>query len=465
MDWKKFTRIGVLAIVGISTAACGTKEANEPAAAKEEVSRISYADIKLGETGKDISTSIKVLNQRTDMLKEDYPGTSWNTYVQRFHEMYPDIQVNIEGITDYAEDSLLRLQGGDWGDIMMIPEVDKSDLPAYFLSYGSQEEVGKETNYMTRWLFDNQVYGIPSTAVGRGIVYNKKVFEQAGITTLPTSPEAFIEALSAIKEKTDAIPLYTNYAAGWTMVAWDDYISGTATGNAKYINQILLHTKAPFSDPGDGTHGYQVYKLLYDAVKLGLTEEDFTTTDWEGSKGMLNSGEIGCMVLGSWAYSQMQQAGPNPQDIGYMPFPLTVNGKQYSSASPDYNFGININSSPENQTAAMIFVKWMSEESGFSYHEGGLPIKAGDLEYPEVYQSFLENNVEFVEDEPALEGEEDLLNILNADSELMLFSGGNEKIQTLIEHAANGDMEFDAIMEEWNQRWSDAQEANGVEAK
>ena len=39
------------------------------------------------------------------------------------------------------------------------------------------------------------------------------------------------------------------------------------------------------------------------------------------------------------------------------------------------------------------------------------------------------------------------------------------KIQQIIEHASNGDMTFDDIMADWNQRWSDAQEVVGVEVK
>lgn len=461
MKWKKAASIGLAAVMAASLLACGAKEGE----GSGESTKLKYTDIKLGETGTDIKTEIKVLNNRTDLLKDDYAGKPWSSYIEEFNKEYPNITVNIEGVTDYAEDSLLRLQGGDWGDIMMIPEVDKSDLPTYFLSYGSLEDVSKEANYIKKWSFDNEVYGIPSTAVGRGIVYNKKVFEQAGIAELPATPEEFMADLKAIKEKTQAIPLYTNYFAGWTMGAWDDYVGSTATGDETYMNQTLLHTKAPFKDPGDGTHAYNVYKILYDAVQNGYTEDDYTTTDWESSKGMINNGKIGCMVLGSWAYSQMQQAGENADDIGYMPFPITVDGKRYSQADSDYNFAINIDTSAEKQEASMIFVKWMAEKSGFSYNEGGLPINAGNTAFPEVYQSFMDNNIVFLEDELAVKGEEDLKNTLNADSELMIAAGGNTKIQALIEHAANKDMSFDAIMEEWNQKWAGAQEANGVEAE
>lgn len=301
---------------------------------------------------------------------------------------------------------------------MMIPEVDKSDLSTYFLSYGDVDSVKKEVKYSNRWLYENEVYGIPITVVGRGVLYNKKVFKEAGIT---------------------------------------------ATGDAKYRNQEFVHTKDPFSDPGDGTGAYNVYKILYDAVADGLTEDDYSTTDWESSKGMLNNGQIATMVLGSWAYPQMQGAGDNADDIGYFAFPITVDGKQYSPADEDYCFGINANSDETNQKAAMIFVKWMTEKSGYSYNEGGLPIAVGDDKLPEVYQEFTDNNVEFISNEPAIEGEEDVLNELNADSELMVGAGGNEKIQAIVEHASNGDEDFDDIMKEWNEKWSDAQDTDDVE--
>ncbi|MGN0331759.1 MAG: ABC transporter substrate-binding protein [Lachnospiraceae bacterium] len=461
MRWKKAMAVALSAMMAVSLAACGGGEKSGGG----ETSDVKYSDIKLGEDYTDLKADIKLLTNRTDMLDAEYPGKNWDAYLAEFNKDYPDIKVEIEGITDYAQDSLLRLQGGDWGDIMMIPEVDKSDLSSYFLSYGDVDSVSEEVKYPNRWLYDGEVYGIPCTVVGRGIVYNKKVFEDAGITDTLKTPEEFVDALKAIKDKTDAIPLYTNYVAGWTMGAWDDYTAVTATGDAKFRNQEFAHADNPFTDPGDGTGAYNVYKILYDAVENGLTEDDYSTTDWEGSKSMLNSGQVGCMVLGSWAYPQMQQAGDKPEDVGYMPFPMQVGGKLYSPADEDYCFGINVDTDADKQTAAMVFVKWMTEKSGYSYNEGGLPIAVGDEEYPEVYQEFLDNDVQFVSNEPAIEGEEDLLNEMNAESELMVAAGGNEKVQAIVEHAANKDMSFDEIMDEWNQKWSTAQENLGVEVK
>ena len=458
----KVLSIALAALTALSFAGCSKKDA----AAKTSADGLaSYADVELGKTYTDVTTTIKVLTQRTDMLKPDYPGVGYAKYVEEFNKLYPNITVNVEGITDYEQTALLRLPSKDWGDIMMIPSVDKKDLPTYFESFGSYETMNKQVRFANRWVFDNNVYGIPSTGAARGVLYNKKVFAAAGIDKLPKTPDEFIADLKLIKEKTEAVPMYTNYFAGWTMGAWDDYISGTATGDADYINNKFLHAKDPFKNYNDGTHPYAVYKVLYDAVANGLTEDDYTTTDWESSKGKLNRGEIGTMVLGSWAFTQMQSAGPNPDDIGYMSFPITVNAKQYASAGADYCFGINANAAVDNKKAALLFVKFMTEKSGFSYNEGGIPIGATDNNYPAAYASFGENNVTYVADNSSVAGEEDLLNKLNADSELNFVNGGNDKIQAIIEHAANKDMSFDDIMNEWNAKWTKAQTAEGVTTK
>ena len=381
MKLKKFLAIALVGAMTTSLAACGSSTSKDSSSSADKDSAssassdstesasgssdLNYADIELGKSFTDVKTTIKLFNHRTDMSQKDYNGETWDQYVADFNKLYPNIKVEVETDTNYADDALTRLQGGDWGDIMMIPAVDKSDLSTYFLPYGDLKTMQGQINYATAWEYKDVVYGVPSIATAQGIVYNKKVFEEAGITTLPKTPDEFITDLQAIKDKTDATPLYTNYAAGWTMGAWDAYIGSVATGDNTYMNQKLVHTKDPFQDYGDGTHANAVYKVLYDAVSKKLTEDDYSTTDWEGSKTQMNQGKIGCMVLGSWAFPQMQAAGANADDIGYMAFPISVNGKQYTVAGADYSYGINKDASKENQEASMVFVKWMTEKSGF----------------------------------------------------------------------------------------------------
>lgn len=475
MKLKKIMALTLVSTMVLSLAGCGTKaestessentdtvqeetaETEEVAETTEETTEESgYQQIVLGETGTDITTTIKWITHRTDLVESG----KIDEYVSTFNEIYPNITVEVEGVTNYADDALLRLTSNDWGDIMMIPAVDKAELSNYFISYGDFDSLDKDYNFITNWMYENEIYGMPSTANAQGILYNKKVFEAAGITELPKTPDEFIAALQAVKENTDAIPLYTNYAAEWTMGAWDAYIGGSATGNADFMNKELPYAKDPFADNGKQSGPYALYKLLYDVVSNELIEDDYTTTDWEGCKAMINNGEIATMVLGSWAVPQMQQAGPNAEDIGYMSFPITIDGKQYASAGPDYCYGINVNASEDNIMASGIFVKFMVDQSGFAFDEGGLPALRSDTNYPEVYAAF--DGIEFLVDTPADAGKEDVLNELNSETELMINQGGNTKLMEIVEHAANGDMTFDEIMAEWNQKWSDAQESLGI---
>ena len=426
----------------------------DEAAAPAASSGVTYASINLGEDYKDLTTTIKFIHHKTDR-EED--GTI-SDLIAKFNELYPNIMVETEGITDYQEDALLRLSAGDWGDVMFIPAVDKAELSTYFIPFGTVEEMSEYVNFADEWMYDNMCYGIGFMGNAHGILYNKKVFADAGITELPKTPDEFIAALQAIKDNTDAIPLYTNYAAGWTMGGqWDAFLGAITTSDETWLNQKFVHTAEPFKDNGDGTGAYALYKILYDAVEKGLIEDDYTTTDWEGCKPMINNGEIGCMVLGSWAIAQMKAAGDHPDDIGYMPFPITVGSKQYATAGPDYSYAINANASEENQAAAMVFVKWMVEESGWCEIEGGYPISKT------APTSFVFEGVEVVRNIPALEGEEDFLNEMNAESELSFNAGGDAKVQRIVEAAFTGVETFDDIMADWTQVWNDAQEACGIE--
>ena len=104
------------------------------------------------------------------------------------------------------------------------------------------------------------------------------------------------------------------------------------------------------------------------------------------------------MVLGSWAIVQMQAAGDHADDIGYMPFPITVKGTQYASAGADYCYGVNKNTTDDKKLAAMLYIKWLTESSNFAYDQGGVPVLKSQ-EYPDTLKAF--DCIDLVEDAPA----------------------------------------------------------------
>lgn len=410
--------------------------------------------LTLGTDYTDLDTEIRFLTFRTDIMDK------LNAMAAEFNKTYPNITITYEGVNNYEESVIMKLSSGsNWGDIMMIPHIESDVIDDHFMPLGTLSELSKNYRFTQTWEQDGLVYGIPSTGNAYGIMYNKQVFADAGISVLPKTPTEFIAALTAIKQNTTAIPLYTNYADEWPMSSWDAHIGVVATGNTNYINNVMIHENNPFSNRNNETGPYAVYKILYDAVAQGLIEDDYTTTSEAASYGMLNNGEIGCLVLGSWACVQAMGAGNNPNDVGYMPFPISINGQQYISIGPDYSYGINKYTSYEKKVASSLYIKWLTEKSGYAVSEGGIPIYKSET-LPDMYSDIA--NLPMLEESVATSENKGIFEKLNFETELAFNANGNSKVQEIVECAFNGSKTFDQIMNSWNTKWRNAQNKYGV---
>ncbi|MGF7143321.1 ABC-type glycerol-3-phosphate transport system substrate-binding protein [Anaerotaenia torta] len=451
---KKLAILLCFVMLGALLAGCKKEAPANSTADKGEKKGAESQTIFGSEVSNDIAAELTVFTNRTDLI-----DTVFQDYIKEFNKLYPNVKIEYEAMTNYEEDVTIRLTTENWGDICMIPKtVALANLGDFFVPFGTVEELSPVYNFVTEKASGGKVYGLPWACTAQGVVYNKKVFEAAGVTQIPKTPEEFLAAMQKIKDNTNAIPYYTNYAAGWPLSAWEDYCFGGATGDENYRNNVLPREKEPFSS---GTPHYTVYKLMYDLANKGLIEDDPTTTDWEACKGMLGRGEIGAMALGSWSVVQMQDQSTNRDDIGYMPFPITVDGKQYATAAADYCFGINVNSTEEEILASKAYINWLTSKSGFAASQGSISvIKADPL--PATLQDFVNGNVKLIASAPATAENEGLFDKINDRSEVGLTS--NEQKARIIEAAIGVTKEsFDDIMKDWNEKWTKVQAAEGIQ--
>lgn len=395
-----------------------------------------------GEGGaKAIKGEITVITQRTDIV-----DTVFQEYAAKFNEKYPDVKVNFEALANYEDQIKIRMSTRDYGDVLLIPtSVPMKDLPDYFEPMGSVAELSSKYTGLEERAVNGQSYGIPITINFNGVIYNKKVFEQAGYATPPKTIDEFMAALQAIKDKTDAVPLYTNYAAGWPLTQWEADLP-TVAGDVSYVNN-----KQPATDDNfvPGQPHYELYKILYDAAQKGLIEEDPTTTDWESSKVDLGSGKIGAMVLGSWAIGQIKGVAANPDDVGFMPFPTNAD-KVVVPLADDYLIGVSIHS--QNKEASRAWVDWFINESGYPTTEGGgmSPVKGAEL--PEILKAYEGTDITFEALAPAEAGQEGLVDAIDKDAEIGLWQPDFKK--RIIEAAiGNRDESYDDIMKDLNDAW------------
>ncbi|WP_460016270.1 ABC transporter substrate-binding protein [Lactovum odontotermitis] len=393
-------------------------------------------------------TTITFINHKTDWQTD---GT-WKKYMAEFNKKYPDVTVKIETITDYAGQMKTRMNSKDYGDLLMLPTtINPKDYKNFFVELGKTSKLSD--TYMgltTVGSYEDKQYGLPSQMNASGLVVNWEVFTKAGITEFPKTPEDFITDLQQIKKKEpDVTPLYTNYAAGWTLSNWD-FVRQAVAGDPNYDND-MVSDKSPFEE---GKPLYTIYDTLFKTAENKLIEKDPTTSDWEQSKVDMANGKIGVMALGSWAIPQIQAANEdNADNIQFQPFPTNTDGKQYLLTGADYEYAINKNSSKAKQKAARELMDWLLKDSKYAQDNGGLSAVKGS-EYPDSLKAAQDAGVELMEPDPAPAGKESLFSDINNESELGIGTTDTEKQRIIDAAIGNSDESFADIMKDFNSRWA-----------
>ncbi len=457
---KRFTTILTGFLLSISMLACsngGASTAPSTAASAAPSAAASVAASAAPSTAAVACDSFTILNHRTDL---DQSGDWKKLYVDPFAAKYPGIkEIKTESITDYHNIVKTRLAGGDYGDVLVIPNgVNAADYSTYFAPLGTVDDLKAKYRFIEEsGSFEGQVYGIAINGNANGILYNKDVFTKAGITEWPKTPDEFLADLQQVKAKVPGVdPLYTNYKAGWPMSQWQPY-SVISVADPDFSAK-MAHDASPW-DPGKGM--YITDKLLYDVVKAGLNEKDPTTTDWEPSKDLVATGKIGVMPLGSWAISQMQGrakvASVDPNNIAYMPFPVQVDGKFQSTVGGDLRLAINKNT--KCMDAAKAWVSYFIDDSGYAANEAGIPTSLTGAP-PAWFKDFQDKGVNLFAENAAPKGEEGLRDKIANDAKIDIW--GNVYRQAIVDDARGQTKDgMDKIFADLNKRWAEAKAADG----
>ena len=327
----------------------------------------------------EIGGTITVVTSRTDAQE------LFEEIEEEFKALYPAVEDIIwESSADYNNYITTRMNTTDYGDVLFIPFTMSGQpemYPNYFEPLGTVEELEKAYIDVTEADYDGVAYGLPAAINSLGIIYNEDVFEAAGIETFPTSVEELLQACQQIKEKTDAIPFFTNYAG---LGAWGGTLSSFAGEDYK---QVMLEAGTAFM-PGQPIR--QVMDLFYALATNGFTEPDPVTVDFAQGKQMLADGKIAMMMKGSQDEKAIEALAED-SDIEIAPIPVKVNGKTSVAFGAPEVIGINVNS--QNKATARAFLDFfISAESEYADDLGGMSPVLADLDAEEK-AIFEKNNI------------------------------------------------------------------------
>lgn len=285
--------------------------------------------------------------------------------VANFEAANPGIKVEVQHAAN-DNTTLLnsRINSGDVPDVFDV-QVGSSAQSYYEYAYDWSSDADvlalfQDDAIATGKDADGNVKSLPWTYENMALIYNKDLFEKAGITELPTT----MTELEAVCEKLKA--------AGITPF-------GVAAKETWVLNHISTHfmmvkdldAAGTIQALKDGTYTFATlpnfqnfFKFLDLAVKYGPDKP--LEIDWETSENMLVNGECAMIHMGDWCQATLDQFNPDA-NVGFLPVPVSENAADANLLS-NISWTYIVNKDSKNLEAAKKYLLYiLASEDGIKW--------------------------------------------------------------------------------------------------
>lgn len=208
---------------------------------------------------------------------------------------------------------------------------------------------------------DGKLYGLPMNIEGYGFLYNKALFEQAGITEMPTT---LTELRAAAQKLQDAgiVPFENGYQEWW--VIGQHLVNGAYAKQADPDKFI-----ADWREGKTSVVDNEIFNQWIDLVDLTMefSNDRPLTTDYNTQMTEFASGMAAMTQQGNWTQVQIDGIDPELQ-IGVLPMPINDDEALNDNifVGVPNNWVVNKNSA--NKEEAKKFLEWMvTSETGKRY--------------------------------------------------------------------------------------------------
>lgn len=294
--------------------------------------------------------TITFVSNRTDKMNE------LKMLITEFENIHPKVKINLELIGDAENILQRRLALGELADVTLVPSnISNTDYSKYFLpidDLGFTEDM--IYNYCSGIDSDGKLYSLTTSLKWLGILYNKSIFEEAGISQLPNNISEFMDVCEKIKN-IGVTPIALNYTVPWAMGIWCEevpYLFNENIENDTIINSLeILDDKSGM---------YKSLKFISEIFDSGYCEEDLLNYHWEECKNDFKNGKVAMITFSSNLRYQFEDMGMDRDDIGMFPIPET----EVISITGEYKYAISKDTQyPE---IAKEFLKFLFEEDRYA---------------------------------------------------------------------------------------------------
>ena len=249
-----------------------------------------------------------------------YGIEAYDEVIKKFEENHPGVKVEIQHAANDSNTLLQsRFNSGDIPDIFLNePGAGAQLYYEYSYDWSKDAEIlakFKEDALNLTKTEDGAIYGLPWTYETMALIYNKDVFDKAGITTLPNSVEELGEVCKKLQEN-GVKPLSIAGKEKWALGQMATHFIMDKSLDAAGTVKALKSGEKSFKDL---PHWDNFFKLL-DLVKE-YDGDKAVETGWEPAENAVATGEAAMLHMGDWAQANFTKMGPDTK-LAFLPVPV-----------------------------------------------------------------------------------------------------------------------------------------------
>ena len=264
------------------------------------------------------------------------------------------------GHEDFKTDILVRAAGDSLPDVFsywagarvqfVVDSDSLTPIDDMWADKGLDDVVAKSVADSAT-MYNGQRYLVPFNYHYAGMFYNKKVFDDAGITELPATWDEFL-AMSETLKSQGVTPIALGSKDRWPAQFWFDYLL-LRTAGPEYRAKLM-----------DGSASYdddEVKSAM--AIWRDLTDKEYflpnaNADGWTDASDKVARGDAAMTLMGTWITGYWNGIGLVPgEDYDFFPFPQIADGVPNAVVGPVDGFVIS--SDVQNVDGAKEFLAYM----------------------------------------------------------------------------------------------------------
>lgn len=296
---------------------------------------------------------VEIADQLAEMIKE-------------YEAEHPNVKVKLEtvgGGADYGAALKAKFASGEKPDIFNNGGFKELELWKEHLADLSNEPWAEHVLPIGKVPMtdeDGKLYGMPVNLEGYGFIYNKDLFEKAGITEAPKNISELKDAAAKLKAE-GITPFSAGYGEWWVI--------GQHLLNIPFAQQAdplaFIDGLYDGSEKFVGNKQFEDFKQVLD-TELEFANDNPITTDYNTQVTLFASGETAMLQQGNWTENMILEINPDI-NMGFLPIPINDDaGADRLPVGVPNNWVVNKDS--KNLDAAKDFLNWMvSSDTGKRY--------------------------------------------------------------------------------------------------